>query len=293
MLWICAAGPGCARESSPEWRTATPESQGLLSDKLDAMWNELRERKTKAFLVIRNDRIVYERYADGFSRWKPHYTASLAKSLVGGLSLMLAIEDERAQPDDLASKFVPQWAWDPHKSGITLRHLATHTSGLEDAEADHLPHDRLTGWKGDFWKRLPTPHDPFTISRDITPLLENPGTNARYSNPGMAMLSFCLTASLRGAPEQDLRSVLKTRIMDPIGVPKKEWSVGYGQTTTVDGLPLVAAWGGGDFSPNACARVASLLLHKGNWHGRQLISRATICRHAEPFRSRLVGESQV
>ena len=189
---------------------------------------------------------------------------------------MLAMDDGRARPDDLASRFVPQWADIPRKRDITLRHLATHTSGMEDAEADHLPHDRLTGWKGDFWKRLPTPHDPFTISRDITPLLDNPGTNARYSNPGMAMLSYCLTASLRGAPETDLRSILKTRIMDPIGVPKKEWSVGYGQTTTVDGLPLVAAWGGGDFSPNACARVASLLLHKGNWHGRQLISRATV-----------------
>jgi hypothetical protein len=64
--------------------------------------------------------------------------------------------------------------------------------------------------------------------------------------------------------------------MDPLGVPKKEWSVGYGKTTSVDGLPVVASWGGGDFSPNACARVGSLLLHKGNWHGRQLISRATV-----------------
>ena len=232
--------------------------------------------KQTCFLLFVTIAIVYERYADGFSRRKQHYTASLAKSLVGGLSLMLAMDDGRARPDELASRFVPQWADIAGKRDITLRHLATHTSGMEDAEADHLPHDRLTGWKGDFWKRLPTPHDPFTISRDITPVLENPGTNARYSNPGMAMLSYCLTASLRGAPQTDLRSLLKTRIMDPIGVPKKEWSVGYGQTTTVDGLPLVAAWGGGDFSPNACARVASLLLHKGNWHGRQLISRATV-----------------
>lgn len=276
ILGICAVGSGCARESSPEWATATPDSQGLLPDKLDAMWNELRDRKTTAFLVLRNDRIVYERYKDGFSRWTPHYTASLAKSLVGGLSLMLAMDDERARPEDLASKFVPQWAGIPRKGDITLRHLATHTSGMEDAEADRLPHDCLTGWKGDFWKRLPTPHDPFTISRDLTPVLEAPGTNARYSNPGMAMLSYCLTASLRVGPQSDLRSLLRARIMDPIGVSKKEWSVGYRETTMVDGLPLVASWGGGDFSPNACARVGSLLLHKGNWHGKQLISRATV-----------------
>jgi CubicO group peptidase (beta-lactamase class C family) len=276
MLGICTMGSGCLRESSPEWATATAESQGLLPEKLDAMWNELRERKTTAFLVIRNDRVVYERYADGFNRWRPHYTASVAKSLVGGLSLMLAMDDGRVRPDDLASKFVPQWVGIPRKSEITLRHLATHTSGLENAEGDHLPHDRLTGWKGDFWKRLAPPHDPFTISRDFAPLLETPGTNARYSNTGMAMLGYCVTANLRGAPQTDLRSLLKARIMDPIGVPKNEWSVGYRETTVVDGLPLVASWGGGDFSPNAYARVGSLLLHKGDWHGKQLISRATV-----------------
>jgi CubicO group peptidase (beta-lactamase class C family) len=276
MLGICAVESGCVRKPSPEWPVATPESQGLLAAKLDAMWNELRERKTTAFLVIRNDRIVYERYADGFSRWTPHYTASLAKSLVGGLSLMLAMDDGRARPDDLASRFVLQWAGVPRKSEITLRHLATHTSGMEDAEADHLPHDRLAGWKGDFWKRRPAPHDPFTISRDITPVLETPGTKRRYSNPGMAMLSYCLAASLRGEPQTDLRSLLRKRVMDPIGVAKKEWSVGYGETTMVDGLPLVASWGGGAFSPNACARVGLLLLHKGDWQGKQLISRAMV-----------------
>src|SRR5205823_11406721 len=100
----------------------------------------------------------------------------------------------------------------PGRNEITLRHLATHTSGMEDAEADHLSHEQLTGWKGDFWKRLPTPHDPFTISRDVTPVLGTPGTNPRHSDPGLAMLSYCLTASLQGAPQTDLRSLLKARI---------------------------------------------------------------------------------
>jgi len=32
--------------------------------------------------------------------------------------------------------------------------------------------------------------------------------------------------------------------MRPIGVPDAEWSVGYGETSEVEGLPLVASWGG-------------------------------------------------
>ena len=45
----------------------------------------------------------------------------------------------------------------PRKSHITLRQLGSHTSGLADAEDQSLPHDKLTGWQGDFWKRLNPP----------------------------------------------------------------------------------------------------------------------------------------
>ena len=198
---------------------------------LESAWAVLKDRQTTALLVIRHDRIVFERYAPGYGRTKPHYTASMAKALVGGLSLMLAMQDGRISPDDPAHRYVPQWRGDPKRREITIRHLATHTSGIEDAEADSIPHDRLTGWKGDFWKRLPPPHDPFTLARDSAPVLDTPGTRERYSNPGMAMLGYCVTASLRGTEDADLRSLLKHRIMGPLGVPDAEWSVGYGTVT--------------------------------------------------------------
>ena len=238
---------------------------------LESAWAVLKGRQTTALLVVRHDRIVFERYAPGFDRHKPHGTASLAKALVGGLALMVATGDGRISPDDPAHLHVPRWRDDPERKAITVRHLATHTSGIEDAEADGLPHDRLTGWKGDFWKRLPPPLDPFTLARDAAPVLDVPGTRERYSNPGMAMLGYCVTASLRGTEDADLRSLLRRRIMGPLGVPDTEWSVGYGSTTTVDGLPLVATWGGGSYSPDAVARVGRLLLKRGTWEGRGLL----------------------
>ncbi len=78
-----------------DWPTATPESQGLDPARLESLWNDLQQRHTDALLVIRNDRIVFERYASGFSRTTPHGTASLAKALVGGVSLMVAMQDRR------------------------------------------------------------------------------------------------------------------------------------------------------------------------------------------------------
>jgi CubicO group peptidase (beta-lactamase class C family) len=230
-LWLVttvtvrAEGPPARR--SWEWVTASPESQGMDPSGLESAWAALKDRHTTALLVIRHDRIVFERYAPGYSRTTPHGTASLAKALVGGVGLMAAMGDGHIKPDDPAHLYVPRWRDDPKRRDITVRHLATHTSGIEDAEADGLPHDRLTGWKGDFWRRLPPPLDPFTLARDRAPVLDDPGTKARYSNPGMAMLGYCVTASLRGTGDADLRSLLKHRVMGPLGVPDGEWSVGY------------------------------------------------------------------
>jgi CubicO group peptidase (beta-lactamase class C family) len=255
-----------------EWKVATPESQGMSNAKLDALKESLAAHKTSGFLVIRNDQIVYEWYAPDFSATKTHSTASMAKAVVGGLACGIAITDGKLSLDDPASKFVPQWRDDPRKSKITVRQLGSHTSGMEDSSVPGITHPNEPGWKGEFWKRLDPPNDPFTISRDVTPLLFDPGTNMQYSNPGIAMLGYVITAAMNGSPQGDLRSILRERVMRPIGVPDREWSVGYGKTYTVDGLPLVAAWGGGGYTARAAARVCRLMLRGGDWDGKRLMS---------------------
>ncbi len=256
------AGPSPS-EFNQRWQTATPGSQGMSKAKLDALERDLSARGTKALLVIRNDKIVLEWYAADHGPTKTHYTASLAKAIVGGVSLAVALTDGRIALDDPAAKYIPSWQADPRKSKITLRHLGSHTSGLDDAEADGVPHERLAGWKGDFWKRLPPPNDPFTIARDQTRLLFEPGERHQYSNPGIAMLSWCVTAALADAPHRDLRTLLRERVMRPIGVPDNQWSVGYGATVAVDRLPLVASWGGGAYTARAVAAVGRLMLREG------------------------------
>jgi CubicO group peptidase (beta-lactamase class C family) len=273
-----------------DWQTATPESQAMSAEALDTLRNRLATA-SKALLVIRNDRVVYEWYADGHSAAAKHYTASMAKAIVGGVSLGVALTDSRIALDDPVGRYVPQWKSDPRKSRITIRQLGSHTSGLEDAEADGLPHDKLTGWKGDFWKRLAPPDDPFTIARDRTPAIFDPGEKFQYSNPGIAMLTYALTASLvdgsrkivtdetAGRPRgsnNDVRTLLRDRVMRPVGVADEEWSIGYGATSTVNGLPLVAAWGGGGYTARAVARIGRLMLRQGDWNGAQLLSKEAV-----------------
>ncbi|MDH7570989.1 MAG: serine hydrolase, partial [Armatimonadota bacterium] len=209
------------------------------------------------------------------------------KALVGGMSLELAMEEGCIAPDDPACKFVPQWGEHPLKSQITIRHLASHTSGIEDAEftpeerAAFLAsrgvirdkHTDIPGWKGDFWRRV---RNPFEVARDDAPVRFHPGTEAAYSNPGIAMLTYAVTASLRNTPLKDVRSLLRQRILEPLGIAAEEWSIGYGETWETDGLPLVPSWGGGAFTARAVARMGRLMLHEGNWDGRRLLSPRTV-----------------
>lgn len=266
-----ALAPARAAESFG-WQTAGPASCGLAPAPLDALRAHLAAHATKAFLLICDDRIVCEWYAPEHGAAKPHFTASMAKALVGGTAVAVALSDGRLALDDPAAKYVAAWRADPAKSRITLRQLGSHTSGLEDAETGRLPHGQLTGWKGDFWKRLPPPRDPFTVARDLAPVVFPPGEGMAYSNPGIAMLAYATTAALQGAPEKDLRTLLRERVLRPIGVPDAEWNVGYNQTVPVDGLPLVGTWGGGNFTARATARLARLMLREGDWEGRRLLA---------------------
>lgn len=273
-MCVLAASAALAQTNSPtwDWTTASPEDQGMSSQKLKAMKEALAARSTSGLLVIRNDQIVCEWYAPGAGATNPHGTASMAKAIVGGVAMAIAITDGRAALDDQAAKFIPQWQGDPRKSRITFRQLGSHTSGLADAEAQNLPHEKLSGWQGEFWKRLSPPRDPFTIARDLAPVLFEPGERYEYSNPGIGMLVYALTAALKDAPQKDIRTLLRERVMRPIGVPDAEWAIGYSQTFTVDGLPLVAAWGGANYTARAVARIGRLMLRQGNWEGKPLLS---------------------
>lgn len=273
---LLLASPAAAQQF--EWQTAPAESQGVSGRKLDALRDELAKRRTRAFMVIRNDRLVYEWYADGVTAAQKQGTASLAKAIVGGLSLGVAITDGLIKLDDSAAKYVPEWKDDPKKSKITVRHLGSHTSGLADSTTPGVKNEEQPGWMGDFWKRLDPPNDPFTLARDRTPILFGAGEKFQYSNPGIGMLTYCVTTAIKDSKQKDVRSLLKERVMKPIGVPDAEWSVGYGKTFMVNELPFIGSWGGGSFTPRATARIGRLVLREGDWDGKQLLSKDAV-RH--------------
>jgi CubicO group peptidase (beta-lactamase class C family) len=254
--------------SSFSWQSATPESQGINRSKLEIMVNVLASRSTKGLMIIRNDRVVSEWYASGSSATQRLGVASAAKGLAGGMALLVALNDGRIGTEDLGSKYIARWRTDSMKSKIRIKHLAAHTSGVEDADGPEP-------WKQAFWNRIP---DPFSVAINQAPVLFSPGSNLAYSNPGIAALDYALTASLKGTAQSDILTILQKRIMEPIGIPASEWSIGYGKAYSLDGLKLYATWGGASYTARAMARVGRLMLRKGNWEGRQLVGSAWATR---------------
>lgn len=267
-----------------QFQADKPENHGLSTARLDLLREKISS-ETKALLIIRNDKMVYEWYANDQPPEAKHYTASLAKAVIGGMSFAVASNDGHITLDDPASKFVPEWRDDPVRSKIKIRHLGSHSSGIADAHnqpqrSEGKQHNEYSGWEGDFWRwrdgSHPPPEDAFTISRDKAPVLFEPGSDFQYSSPGLAMLSYCVTASLRDTKTPDIRTLLKERVMRPIGIEDSQWACGYGLTETVEGLPMVANWGGASFQPRALVRLGRLVLNKGIWQGEKILSQESI-----------------
>lgn len=253
--------------SAVEWPAATPESQGIDGRKLNLLRSELAQKDTRAFLVVRNGFIVYEWYSQDTRPTSILHAAALSQSLSGSLALMLAVDSGRIHLDDPAWKYIPQWKGDPERSKITIRHLASETSGLDNVSFLHA--DTLEGWKRDYHQN---PGERFTISLNEAPVIFPPGTQTRHSGPGQQALAYALAASFKDAPESDLYSLLQQHIMEPIGISKDNWRFSYGRSEEIDGLKVYTTGAGSGYTARAMAGIGQFLLNRGSWDGKQLLS---------------------
>ncbi|HET7468650.1 MAG TPA: serine hydrolase, partial [Gemmatimonadales bacterium] len=122
------------------WGSGTPESQGMCGSTLQLgctrtlldIWTSISDPKynTMRFVVIRNDKVIYDR---GGTQAYPAYSAN--KGLLGAPTLVHAMSACGVRLGDPASQWLAdslgaRWATTAPWSGITVEHLATHTSGV-------------------------------------------------------------------------------------------------------------------------------------------------------------------
>jgi len=161
----------------------------------------LESTNTAAFVVMRDDRVVYERYARGFGEATPLNSFSIAKSIVATLVGIAVAEGKISSLEATVADYRPELAASAY-GPIRLRNLLSMTSGVGDAPSI-LP-GRAQYYYGDDLHEA--------IAHGVTEAA--PGERWRYSEADVQVLGFVLEAAVG----QRLSDYLAEKIWRPVGM---------------------------------------------------------------------------
>jgi CubicO group peptidase (beta-lactamase class C family) len=217
----------------------------------------LRATDTLAFVVVDEDRLVYERYLDGSDRRRLQTSFSVAKSFVStlvGIALDEGLIDGISDP---VTEYLPELAArDRRFERITLRHLLTMSSGLR-YEEQSLPlpwGDDIETYYGTNLRKIALEH---------TEIEREPGQEWLYNNYNPLLLGLVLER----ATGMSVSEYLATRLWQPLGAEgDATWSLDS------EGSGFEKMESGFNATPVDYARFGLLLLHEGQWNGTRIIS---------------------
>ncbi|MFN5596947.1 MAG: serine hydrolase, partial [Bacteroidota bacterium] len=63
------------------WETTSPQSLGWCDANIDSLYNYLNQKNTKAFIILKDGKIVLEKYFGNFTQDSIWYWASAGKTL--------------------------------------------------------------------------------------------------------------------------------------------------------------------------------------------------------------------
>jgi CubicO group peptidase (beta-lactamase class C family) len=226
----------------------------LGADDLDAF---LAETQTQSLIVIKDDHVVLERYANGWQRDSMMTSFSVAKSFVSTL-VGIAIEEGAIRSiNDPITTYLPELAErDPRFGRITIRDLLLMASGLDYQEA---------GWflfNGD---------DPLTTYHPDQRKLAL--TNARIVRPPGEAFSYnkyhpqLLGMILERATGMSVTAWTQSRLWEPLGM---EFDGAWTLDSEASGFEKMEA--GLNARAIDFAKVGGLFLHQGRWNGTQVVS---------------------
>ena len=215
------------------WDTISPASLGWCQPQLDSLTDYLQSRDTKAFLVLKDGKIVVEEYFGSFTKDSLWYWASAGKSLTAFL-VGMAQQEGYLSIDDTTSRIIgPGWTscTTAQEERITVRDQISMTTGLDD----NVPDKDCT--------------DPACLQ-----YLADAGARWAYHNAPYTLLDTVLEA----ATGQTLNMYLQQKVKAPTGMTGVFLKLGYNNVF---------------FSTaRSMARYGSLILNNGNWNGNQLMT---------------------
>jgi CubicO group peptidase (beta-lactamase class C family) len=217
----------------------------------------LRANATRAFLVVNEDRLVYERYFGDSDRQTLHTSFSVAKSF---LSTLVGIAIDQGLIDsveDPVTDYLPELRErDSRFERITLRDLLTMSSGLRYWDTD-LPWP----WADDTFTYYGANLREMALER--TEVETPPGEEWLYNNYNPLLLGLVLER----ATGMSVSEYMAANLWRPLGAGRDAtWSLDSEHSRfekMESGVNATAA----DY-----ARFGLLLLHGGEWNGMRIVS---------------------
>jgi CubicO group peptidase (beta-lactamase class C family) len=116
------------------WGTTAPASLGWCQPQLDSLVAFAGRKGSKSLLILKDGRMVVERYYGTYTADSAWYWASAGKSLTATL-VGLAQQDGLLSLNDSTSQYLGRWtsATRPQQRQILVRHQLTMTTGLDDS----------------------------------------------------------------------------------------------------------------------------------------------------------------
>lgn len=215
------------------WDTLSPASLGWCDQYLDTLDDYLASNNTKAFLLLKDGKMVHEQYFGTFTRDSLWYWASAAKTLTA-FAVGMAQQQGYLSITDTTSSYIGN-GWTSctplQEEKITIWHQLTMTSGLDDQVPDnHCTLDTCLVYKADA------------------------GTRWAYHNAPYTMLDTVIESATGMA----LNTWVTTRIKQPTGM---------------DGFFINIDYNNVFYSrARSMARFGLMILNNGNWNGTQVMT---------------------
>lgn len=255
LLFAADAGARGGEEYWPaeNWRTSTPEAQGLGSAELAKAFDYIAKEQVNihSLLIIRHGHLLLEAYFYPNGRDDLHDICSCTKSVSSTL-IGIALEQGkiRSVRETLGELFPDRQLQNDSaaKRRITLEHLLTMSSGMN---YPLLGEPRLGPMRA--------APDMVQFILDL-PMVAEPGTQFGYNSGGSHLLSALITLYTGQSAEAFARHYL----FGPLGIRRILWPA--------DSQGNTFGWGDLRLTSPDMARIGYLFLKRGRWDGKQIVS---------------------
>jgi len=219
---------------------------------------------TLSFMIVRNDTILYEHYAPGYSDTNTVSSFSIAKSFVSTL-IGIAIQEGKIKGvHQSITDFISELK-DKRFSQITIQDLLKHTSGIHFSKQRYNPNSD----NAQFY--YTTSLREKMLGSKIE---EPPGLHFDYQSENYQLLGLIIER----ATHQTLSNYLQEKLWKPLGMESDAfWNIDNSGSSAIEKAFCCLNATTRDF-----AKLGRLFLNHGNWNGREIISPQWIKEATQP-----------